>query len=256
MTFLSPTTFIGIDPTAGQRPITFAALDEDKRLLALASGNLDEVLAYAAGQRAAWVAICAPRQPNQGLMNEEEIRDALQPVPRPGRWINCRLAEYELRQHQIQVYLTAGASENCPGWMQIGFKLFQRLQALGYTPYPGNPGSHLALEVYPHAAYTVLLGQAPFTKNSLEGRLQRQLVLYEQRINVADPMRFFEEITRHRLLKGILPTNELHSADELDALVAAYTAWLAANEPDQVSSIGDSREGQLVLPVPSLQPHY
>jgi predicted RNase H-like nuclease len=66
----------------------------------------------------------------------------------------------------------------------------------------------------------------------------------------------FEEITRHRLLQGILPVNDLCSPGELDALVGAYTAWLAATKPDQITLLGDPDEGQIVLPVPELKAHY
>jgi len=44
MMLFTQTTFIGIDPTAGQRPFVYAALDSDLRLLALGEGDLDEVL--------------------------------------------------------------------------------------------------------------------------------------------------------------------------------------------------------------------
>ena len=56
--------------------------------------------------------------------------------------------------------------------------------------------------------------------------LDIQLALYEADIDVPDAMRLFEEITRHRILNGILPTETLYSSQELDALIAAYTAWL------------------------------
>jgi hypothetical protein len=69
-------------------------------------------------------------------------------------------------------------------------------------------------------------------------------------------MLLFEEITRHRLLKGILPLEPLYSAGELDALAAAYTAWLAALHPDQVTLLGDPQEGQVVLPGAELKFRY
>jgi predicted RNase H-like nuclease len=95
----------------------------------------------------------------------------------------------------------------------------------------------------------------PFPKHTLEGRIQRQLILHALNINVPDAMLFFEEITRHRLLNGILPSENLYSPGELDALVAAYTAWLAANQPDKVCLVGDPHEGQIVLPG-QLKPRY
>jgi hypothetical protein len=75
--FFTDTTFVGIDPTAGQRPFSYAALDNDLRLMALGQGDMEEVLAFVAGQRQALVAVCAPRQPNLGLLARQEVRQAL-----------------------------------------------------------------------------------------------------------------------------------------------------------------------------------
>jgi predicted RNase H-like nuclease len=217
---------------------------------------MDEVLAFAAGQRQAFVAVSAPQRPNQGLMAQEEMRRQLNPTPRPGRWLDLRLAEYQLRQHNISIPQTYAAEQSCPNWRKMGFSLFRRLEVLGYQPCPMDGKELQALEVYPHACFAVLLGHNPFPKRTLEGRLQRQLVLHEQKLNVPDPMRFFEEITRHKLLKGILPNEDLYSPGELDALVAAYTAWYIANHPEQATLLGDPSEGQIVLPVTELKPRY
>jgi predicted RNase H-like nuclease len=140
--------------------------------------------------------------------------------------------------------------------MQNSFILCKRLGELHYMPYPHENASHQWIEVYPHAAYTTLLGRIPFAKHTFEGRIQRQLVLYEENLNVPDPMRIFEEITRHRMLHGVVSQENLYLPDELDALVSAYTAQKAANQPDQVMLVGDPEEGQIVLPVSTLKAHY
>ena len=254
--FYSRTTYLGIDPTAGGRPFTYAALDNELRLLALGKGDMDEVLAFVAGQRAALVAVCAPRCPNQGLMERPEVRERLAPPPRPGRWMNFRLAEYQLRQHNISIPQTCAEEKDSPRWMRKGFTFFRRLESLDYQPFPQADAAHQSLEVYPHACYAGLVGHLPLPKHTLEGRLQRQLVLYECRLNIPDPMSLFEEITRHRLLQGILPLDNLYSPEELDALVAAYTAWLAGTNAEQVSLLGDPEEGYMVLPVAELKNRY
>jgi hypothetical protein len=69
-------------------------------------------------------------------------------------------------------------------------------------------------------------------------------------------MLVFEEITRHRLMHGILPLDTIYSPGELDALVAAYTAWLAGTHPEQITSLGAPEEGQIVLPAAELKAHY
>lgn len=252
----SQTTYLGIDPTAGQRPFVYAVLDQELNLLALGQGHLDDVLAFCAGQRAATVAVCGPRQPNQGVMSRPEIRQNLNPPPRPGRWVEFRLAEYELRQHRLSVPQIPSQADTAPNWMQMSFTLFSRLQNLGYDLYPDIDASCQMMEVYPFASYASLLGVTPFPKYSLEGRLQRQMVLHDLRLKVSDPMRFFEEITRHKLLRGLLPTEQLFSAPELDALVAAYTAWQATLHPGEIKLVGDPQEGQIVLPVSELKSQY
>ena len=254
--FYLTATYIGIDPTAGEKPFVYAAIGHDLDILALGSGSIDDTLAFTAGQRQAVVAVCAPQKPNCGIMNDEKFRDSLLPKPNPGRWENFRYAEYALRQHKILIPQTSANKDDCPGWMRMGFIVYKRLLEFGYRQYPNENCEKFFIEVYPHACYTVLLKFFPFPKGSIEGRMQRQLVLLENSVNVPDPMRFFEEITRYRLLNGVLPLERLYSPNELDALMAAYTAWKVVNKPQEVSYIGDENEGQIVLPISDLCPQY
>ena len=55
----------------------------------------------------------------------------------------------------------------------------------------------------------------------------------------------FEEITRYKLVQGILPLENLPSSKELDALAAAYLAWMNFTRPGQIVQ----KDG-LVLPTP------
>jgi hypothetical protein len=254
--FFSGSSFIGIDPTAGRKPFTYAALDQDLRLTSLGSGSLEEVLAFTAGQHQAVVAVCAPRRPNQRLMERSEVRDSLSPSPRPGRWMNFRIAEYLLRQHNISCYKTPSDEKACPNWMQMGFHLYHRLEQMGFKAYPAASSTLQWLEVYPHACFSTLLGQSPLPKHTLEGRLQRQALLYQRKLTVRDPMDFVKGITSQKLLQGSLSTSQVYSAGELDALVAAYTAWQAATHPDQVTSLGDASEGLVFVPVADLKRRY
>ena len=112
------------------------------------------------------------------------------------------------------------------------------------------------LETHPHAAFCTLLGQIPLPKPTLEGRLQRQIALYEQGIGIIDPMEFFEEITRHKLLHGTFPMELVYASEELDTLMAAYMAYCVVNCPQETMLIGNQQEGQIVLPVPSLKERY
>jgi predicted RNase H-like nuclease len=69
-------------------------------------------------------------------------------------------------------------------------------------------------------------------------------------------MDFFEEITRHKMVKGIWPLDLLYLAEQLDAMVAAYTAWMVFNKPDEVLSVGDAKEGKIFLPKKQLKETY
>jgi Protein of unknown function (DUF429) len=254
--FLMGSTFVGIDPTAGRKPFAYAALDKQLSLVALGHGTMEEVLAFTAGQQQAIVAVCAPRRPSQHLMERTEVRDQLSPPPRPGRWTTFRLVEYLLRQHGISCYKTPADVKACPNWMQMGFHLYRRLEQMGYQPYPANKNSLQWMEVYPHASFCCLLGHIPLAKNTLEGRIQRQLVLHNSKVNVPDPIDLIKGLTAQHVLQGTLPTSRLYSQGELDALVAAYTAWQSANHPKEITSLGETVEGLVVLPVAELKRSY
>jgi hypothetical protein len=250
------TIFIGIDPTAGKRPMAYAALDRDLRLLALDEGDVDSITAFVAGQQSSFVAVASPRRPNQGMMKRDDIRENLQPPPKPGRWLGYRVAEYQLRQHNIPIMRTCSDERKCARWMQMGFEVYRKLIANGSQDYPASTQASQILETYPHGVFTVLLATQPFLKNSLEGRIQRQLILHNHGLDIPDPMRVFEEITRYRILKGTLALDGLYSAPRLDSLASAYTAWMAATSPEKITILGHPEEGQIILPVPKLIPKY
>lgn len=254
------TLYIGVDPGytqipqsgrprgKGQRVYCYAAINEEGELIALGQGSLEDTLAYLGGQADAYAAINAPRQANQGLMADGEYRSHLDPLPKPGRWQDFRVGEYLLRSRGIPLTPTPGQEADCPAGMRSGFDLYRRLAACGYAIYPAGEAPRQLLETNPYASFTALLGIAPFPAVSLEGRLQRQLALYQRDLDIPDPMEFFEEITPHRLLHGALPLNKIYLPGELDALVAALSARLAALHPDQVELLGDPNEGQITLP--------
>jgi hypothetical protein len=85
-------------------------------------------------------------------------------------------------------------------------------------------------------------------KGTLEGCLQRQMILFDKGVRIKDPMAFFEEVTAHRLMHGRLPEDMVYSLGELNAVAAAFTAWLAATRPSQVIRLGAVDEGQAVFP--------
>ena len=246
--------FIGIDPTSGRKSFTYAALDRDSNLLALADGEMEDVTAFLAGQQSATVAINAPSGVNRGLVRARLKKEML--TPHQVRRAELRMAEYELRVHGIAVSGTPASAALCPAWVQAGFELYRKLEKMGFEKLFEEEAELQLLETHSHACYCVLAGSVPLSKQSLEGRLQRQLILYERGVRIKDPMDFFEEITRYKMVKGIFPMELLYLPDQLDSLVAAYTAWLATVKPDRVSALGEISEGMIVLPEKELKQKY
>jgi hypothetical protein len=93
--------------------------------------------------------------------------------------------------------------------------------------------------------YREWIGKSPLPRRTLEGRLQRALVLYEQALRIEDPMDIFEEITRYKLIQGSFRLENIYSSKELDALAAAYLAWMTVNRPQQIVV-----NGEFFLPAP------
>jgi hypothetical protein len=118
-------------------------------------------------------------------------------------------------------------------------KIFQA----GFGPMSKNDPRQW-VETDTQKSFLTLCENELLPRRSLEGRIQRALILYAEGLQIPDPMDFFEEITRHKLLQGILPMENLHSAKELDALIAAYVAWIAVNRPNQVELLPQN----IVLP--------
>jgi hypothetical protein len=250
----TPHAFIGIDPTAGRSPFTFAALDDERNLLALSEGELEDVLTFVGNFPAATVAVNAPSKVNAGLVRKRLEKQTL--TPHSLRGADLRLAEADLRARGISVGATPSREETCPGWVQLGFALYKRLAKMGFKQHPHEGAELLWLETHPHACFTALLGQIPLPKPTLEGRLQRQIVLHDAGLRVKDPMDFFEEITRHRLRLGVLPMDLIYHPEQLDALAAAFTAWMSVTRPSETMQLGAKEEGFVVLPVAELKEKY
>lgn len=246
------TTYVGIDVIAdtgkGQREYIYQALNQDLKLQAFGTGSLEDIMSYVGGLTEGYVAVNAPRRPNQKLMRQKEVRQRFSPPPNPGSWLNHRVAEYELHLRNVPVLPTPDCPDACTAWQRAGFQLFTLFEQAEYQAYPAEGARRQSLEVHPHAAFCSLLGLTPFGIETLEGRLQRQLLLHELGIKIPDPMDFFEEVTRFKFLRGILPMKDIYTPVQLDALVAAYTAYLAANSPGQIIFLGLPEEGQIVLP--------
>ncbi len=252
-----PPVFIGLDTTAGRRPITLAVLDGALRVLRLEHRSLEKAVQTISAYTNAYCGVDAPIERSHMLMAEPGMRSRLGLEPNQKNYGTFRVCEFELRRRGIHSYKTPVDAQKAPGWMQVGWKLYDQLREAGYGVYP-HGGSQVVFETYPHASYTALVKKRPYKKNTIIGRAQRQLLLYQEGIDVPDAMQIFEEFTRHRFLMGDLDLKDLLSHDALDALIAAYTSFLLYREPHNVTLLGDLVDGQIVLPVPvsQLQEQY
>ena len=223
-------SYIGIAYCGGQKPLAFASLDERQKIQALGLGRFKDIQAFIAGQSETVVACGLPlNRPSSG---------------------DCRPVEAELQQRGLPAYHTSAEPQSHHPAAIFGIQMAALFQALDFSYDFSVEKPRIVFESHPGAAFQVLLGRPPFASHSLEGRLQRQLVLFERQMPINDPMDFFEEVTRHKLLHGILPTGDLYTSYELDALVLAHTAWLKIQQTENILTLGDSASGQVLLPQP------
>ena len=244
---IKETTYVGVSIDHTLRKFSVAAVDSELTPVSLKQGSLEEASAFIAGLNQVWVGVNAPAHLNLGLLSREEVKQR-QPALFPGRPAGLRMAEFELLVRGVPVLRTPAIDQRCPGWIKLGFALYESLKSLGFAEYPAGDAEKQWMETHAEAVYHDLLKGTAFPAGTLEGRLQRQLGLAQAGLDLPDPMDFFEEVTRHRLLHGILPTEKIHSQAELDALAAAYTCWLAAHQPARVVLLGGMEEGQIVVP--------
>ncbi len=249
--------FIGIE-LAGGRSITYAVLNARLQIEKKGVLPLDDLVEAILTYPLAVCAVNAPIGPSRGLLSDPNIRERLGLDPELATFTQHRVCEYELKRRGLNIYNTPSDPLTAPHWMQVGWQLYNRLRRAGYVEYPRS-GTRRMLETYPPAAFATFAGRRPYSKRSVEGRLQRQIILDEAGVKVPNAMNFLEEWTRHRIMTGQLNvdrTDQLFAPNTLDALIAAYTAYLVENEPLRTIAIGDVLEGQIVLPAGELKDSY
>jgi hypothetical protein len=230
--FSADTTIIGLYLSSARPPFSFVALNDEKRVLAQGQGSLEDVLAYCAGQRRALLAINAPYQVNVSL--SAQVVD-------------------DLARRGLHLPLAVARPEADSSSSRRSLATHQRLEALGYQPFDDSgEAARRWVEVQPEICFWAWLGKPLLDGRSLEGRLQRQLILNNEGWPAPDPMDFFEEITRHRLLNGLLPLDQIYSLPRLNALAAAATAWLVTHKPETTLLLGEDGQRCFHLPVAEL----
>lgn len=135
----------------------------------------------------------------------------------------------------LQAYENAWLVLNVPAREQEQHTEFKRkIVQAGFKSYSKQTNLKQWFETNAQDCFRILGGHGLFPRRSLEGRLQRSAILYQQGLQIKDPIDIFEEITRYKLIQGILPLENIYSSLQLDALVAAYLAWMAVNRPGQI----------------------
>jgi len=154
----------------------------------------------------------------------------------------------QFEQVILAVNILSGRKPVSTRGQSISTDLKKKIIESGFKPYLTSNAPKQWVETNPPECFRSLAGQTLLPRRSLGGQLQRALILYEQGLQIDDPMDFFEEITRHHVLAGVMPTELLYSPAELDALAAASVAWMLVNKPVQVDLTKDLGEGMIVIP--------
>jgi Protein of unknown function (DUF429) len=248
MNLSSDSAFMGIDLTNQRKSYTCAVLDSSRHILFCETVTSMEWQALLNQSQNVIAAINSPLTLNEGYMADPEYREKLIPPPAKSRYSDMRVCEYQLLCAGLSPARTPKDVGRFSIGLQKAFKFASELGTNGFQFWPFPNSRYQMVETYADAAFWSMLAVKPFTGNSLEGRIQRQLALQSKGLPVDDAMEFFEEITRHRLLSGKLPDEKILPAPALNALVAAYTAWVIVNRPAEYARIGEPDEGVIFLP--------
>lgn len=142
------------------------------------------------------------------------------------------LSDYETNTLVINIPTTKSGRE-------VYADLKEKAVQAGYKAFFETKEPKRCLETDAQDCFRALGGYKLLPHRALEGRLQRTGILYEQGLQLTDPVDMFEEMTRYKLTQGILPLENLPSSRELDALAAAYLSWMSVNRPARVAATGE-----------------
>jgi hypothetical protein len=155
----------------------------------------------------------------------------------------------QYKQVMLGVNMLPGATSNS---LQRGQRIYtdlkKKISQAGFKPYLTTHAPKQWVRTNPAECFHALSGQTPQSRRTLGGLIQRALILYDQGLQIKDPMAFFEEITRYHLLAGIMPMELLYTATELDSIAAAYVTWMLINQPAQVDLTRDKEERMISIP--------
>jgi hypothetical protein len=246
--------FAGVDLSDSRRGLTVALLSPRLDVLCLKVQSPEETVGELAARTEIIIAVNGPLHPCAAIAEPDP--PAGDP-PRKSLARRTRAADGELSRRGIPVRRPPVRESDAPAWMRCGFDLARQLAARGFAGgKEGSTAARVLLETHPAACAAVMLGRLPYGRGALEGRIQRQLVLLRERVGLTDPMDALEELTAHHILSGQMELKGILGASELDALLAAFTAWRVHARPDSVAWLGDDADGWLCLPAKDLLEKY
>jgi hypothetical protein len=244
--------YIGIELSGSRQGFTCAVLSAALRIEFLGTVTPLEWQTIVDNAKTVVTAVNSPLTMNAGFMANSEYRTQMKVNKQTARSKELRVCEYLLSEKGITCSRTPWDVGRYSQTLQRSLKFASEMGMNRFQFFPAGNAARQMLETQADACYWALLGIKPFPAASLEGRLQRQLALQAKGIPVPDAMEFFEEVTRHRLLSGKLPEEKVLSTASLNALAAAYTAWVAANRPGEYAVVGEPEEGMIILPAAAL----
>jgi len=261
--------YLGVDITGSRRAWDWILIDDDEPAPRHVRGDERELLEFVARFEPDVIAVDAPSKKNCGLMRQWTVRSEVLGARADERskgtdgliYDDCRVAEADLGVRNVKSYFTSG-KRTPPDWVGAGLKLFGALADAGYMLWdaPGPVSTiasgigRVAVEVYPHACFVVMLGFVPQLKISLGGCLERIACArawgetlgisigsgYDQML---DELR---GLSWERILASGAPAAISH--DKLDALAAALTAKMCTADPAVAFAVGSKADGVIVLP--------
>jgi hypothetical protein len=245
--------FAGVDLSTNRRGLTVALLTPRLDVQSLKRQSLEETVAELSSCAEITVAVGGPLRCAANPAADPPA-DAAPPKSAARR---TRASDAGLSRRGIPARRPPLRENDAPAWMRCGFGLARQLAGNGFAEGRAACSEpRVLLEIQPAACASVLLGRLPYGRGTLEGRIQRQLALMRERVALPDPMDALEELTAHHVLSGRMELKGIFEAGELDALLAAFTAWRAFAHPESVAWLGDDADGWLCLPAKELLEKY
>ena len=246
--------FAGVDLSTSRLGLTVALLTPRLDVLSVKRQSLEDTVAELSARPEVTAAVGGPLHPCATIVEPDPPAEGVQ---RKSAARRTRAADSALSRRGIPVRRPPIQEGEAPAWMRCGFELARQLAARGFAEGKDACAQpRFLLETHPAACVSVLLGKLPYGRGTLEGRIQRQLALLRERVALPDPMDALEELTAHHILSGRMELKGIFEAGELDALLAAFTAWRAYTHPESAAWLGDDADGRLCLPAKELLEKY